>query len=115
MRGQLLAGATVLALAAGVMTSAMAFDQNHGKSRHNAGRVHARTIGGMHHFGGPRHRLAGASGFVSPRQGGWESGSSLGRGGFIDLGPLGFTTACGSYYHRPDYCGQGYSVDAWSR
>lgn len=114
MRKQLLAGVTVLTLAAGVTTSAMAFDQRPVEAGHHAGRVHARSISGTRHFR-VRHSLARSDGFVSPRQGGWEGSSSFGHGGIIDLGPLGFTTACGSYRHRPDYCGQGYSVEAWSR
>ena len=114
MKWQLLTGATVLVLAAGATTSAMAYDHKSGKSAHRDGQVHARTASGIHHPG-PRHRVVEARGFVGPRQGGWEGGSSFGHSGIIDLGPLGFTTACGSYRHRPDYCGPGYSIEAWSR
>lgn len=114
MRWQLLAGATVLVLAAGATTSAMAYEHTSGKAAHHERQVHARTMGGMYHLG-HRHRLAEARGFAGPRQSGWESDGAFGRGGIIDLGPLGFTTACGSYRHRPDYCGPGYSIEAWSR
>jgi hypothetical protein len=70
----------------------------------------------MHSFrarGGSR--FAGVRGSESSRYGGWSNGGSYDHGDFVDLGPLGITVACGSHYHRRDYCGQGYSVSAWSR
>ncbi len=106
MRKQILAGAMVLALAAGVTTSAMASDHNGDRSGSHAARVHA---GGMHSFGGRHgHRYAGVRGFESARHGGWEAGNPYGHAGWVSLGPLGFTAGCGQR------CGQGYSVSAWS-
>ena len=87
MRKQILAGATVFVFAAGLTTSAMAFDHKVGKHGH-AGRVHA-----------------GAGRNYDVR---------YNQGGFISLGPLGFTAACGSYPPQRGYCGQGYSISAWT-
>ena len=58
-------------------------------------------------------RLAGVRGPESWYPGGGSPGY---HGGFIDLGPLGITAACGSHPHRYGYCGPGYStpIDAWS-
>jgi len=110
MRGQILAVATVLALVAGLTSSATAFDQRPG-SGGDAGRVRA---GGMHSIGA-RHgsRFEGVRGFESWRDNGRSRGGA--HRGYMDLGPLGITARCGSSYRTPDYCGQGYSVSAWSR
>ena len=90
MRKQILATAAVLVLAIGATTSAMA-------SSHKAGHGarHARNY----------HTVRNAES--------WRPGDTSYRGGFIDLGPLGITAACGSYRSK-HYCGQGYSVSAWS-
>jgi len=112
MRRQILGVATVLVLVGGVTSNATAFDQGPGSGSH-AGRIRA---GGMHGIGA-RHgsRFEGVRGFESWRERGWSHGSARDRGDFIDLGPLGITARCGSAYHTPGYCGQGYSVSAWSR
>jgi hypothetical protein len=102
-----LAGA-VLALAVASTTGAMASDQRSGKGGHHVGHF-------QHHI---RHssRLAGVRGPEGPYPGG---GSPAYNGGFIDLGPLGITAACGSYAnrYRSDYCGprNGAPIDAWGR
>jgi hypothetical protein len=99
-----LAGA-VLALAVGMTASAMASGQRAGKAAHYVGHL-------QHHI---RHgsRFAGVR---SPEDGG---GSPAYNSGFIDLGPLGMTAACGSYAnrYRSDYCGprNGAPIDAWGR
>jgi hypothetical protein len=111
MRRLILAG-TVLALAAGVTASAMASDQKSDKSGSHAGRFHAAAFGRTHHIR-RSSRLAGVRGPESWYPGG---GSPDYHGGFIDLGPLGITAACGSYPHRYGHCGPGYGtpIDAWS-
>jgi len=102
-----LAGA-VLALAAALTTSASAFDQKPGKGAHNVGHF-------QHHI--PHgSRLAG----VRDPEGSYAAGGRpTYNGGFVDLGPLGFTAACGSYAnrYRSDYCGprDGAPIDAWGR
>jgi hypothetical protein len=105
MRNQILAVATIFLLAAGATTGAMA-------SGHRAGyggsHVRGFHVTGMHGVNGHRARLARAR-----RPESWREGGSDVRGGFIDLGPLGITAACGSYRSK-HYCGQGYSVSAWS-
>jgi hypothetical protein len=110
MRRLIVAGA-VLALAAGITASAMASDQKADKSGRHVGRFHAAALGRTHHI--RRSRLAGDRGPES-----WyPDGASPGyQGGFIDLGPLGITSACGSTPHRYGYCGPGYgtAIDAWS-
>ena len=122
MRKQILAAATALALAAGLTSSAMAFDRNADSGRHTR-HFHAGASGGMH---GPRgrhvSRFAGVRDLESRRDSGWNSGDPSYHGGFIDLGPLGFTTACGAYRYGHGYCGPGYGsygygtpIDAWSR
>jgi hypothetical protein len=90
MRQRILATIAVLVLAASATTSAMA-------SSHKAGHTgrHARNS----------HPLRGAES--------WHQGDTTYRGGFIDLGPLGITAACGSYRSK-HYCGQGYSVSGWT-
>ena len=112
MRKQIIGVAAVLVLAAGVSSSATAFDQRPGSGSH-AARARA---GGMHGIGA-RHgsRFEGVRGFESWRERGWSHGSARDQGDFIDLGPLGITARCGSYNYGPGYCGQGYSVSAWSR
>ena len=111
MRRLILAGA-VLALAAGVTPSAMASDQKADKSGSHIGRFHTAAFGRTHHI---RHssRLAGVRGPESWYPGGGSPGY---HGGFIDLGPLGITAACGFYPLGHGYCGQGYGtpIDAWS-
>ena len=111
MRRLILAG-TVLALAAGATTSAMASDRKVDKSGSHVGRLHPGAVGSTHHVR-RSSRLAGVRGPES-----WyPDGSSPGyHGGFIDLGPLGITAACGSYPHRYGPCGSGYgtSISAWS-
>lgn len=106
MRKQILATAAVLMLAASTTTSAMAFDHKSSRSGHHVRSIHA---SGMHSFG-PRHRarFAGVRGST-----GWGQDEAGYRGGFIDLGPLGIMAACGSYRSK-HYCGQGYSVSAWT-
>jgi hypothetical protein len=98
----------VLALAVGMTASAIASDQKSGKSGHHVGHF-------QHHI---QHssRLAGVRGPEGPYPG---DGSPAYNGGFIDLGPLGMTAACGSYAnrYRSDYCGprNGAPIDAWGR
>jgi hypothetical protein len=101
-----LAGA-VLALAVGMASGAMASGQNSAKGGQHVGRF-------QHHV---RHgnQLAGVRG---PESSYPASASPAYSGGFIDLGPLGMTAACGSYAnrYRSDYCGprNGAPIDAWS-
>jgi hypothetical protein len=111
MRRLILAG-TVLALAAGVTASAMASDQKSDKNGSHVGRFHAAAFGRTHHIR-RSSRLAGVRGPESWYPGGGSPGY---HGGFIDLGPLGITAACGSYPHRYGHCGPGYGtpIDAWS-
>jgi hypothetical protein len=90
MRQKILVTAAVLTLAVGTTTSAIAFSHKAG----HAGR-HARNY----------HTVRNAES--------WRPGDTSYRGGFIDLGPLGITAACGSYRSK-HYCSQGYSVSAWS-
>jgi hypothetical protein len=92
MRRLILAG-TVLALAAGVTASAMASDQKADKGGSHVGRFHTAAFGRTHHI---RHssRLAGVRGPENWYPGGGSPGY---HGGFIDLGPLGITAACGFY------------------
>lgn len=106
MRKQILATAAVLTLAASTTTSATASDHKSGRSDHHARSIHA---SGTHGFG-PRHRarFAGVRGSTSRGQ-----DDAVYRGGFIDLGPLGIMAACGSYRSK-HYCGQGYSISAWT-
>lgn len=98
MRRQIFTSVMAIALAAGMTTGAMAFDPTAGHGGH---RVKAFRAGGTHGFARRSNRFAGDRDPVD-------------RGGFIDLGPLGITMACGSYRHQPGYCGSGYSVSAWS-
>jgi hypothetical protein len=111
MRRLILAGA-VLALAAGVTAGAMASDQKADKSGGHVGRSHSAAFGRTHHVR-PSSRVAGVRGPESWYPGGGSPGY---HGGFIDLGPLGITAACGSYPHRYGYCGSGYGtpINAWS-
>jgi hypothetical protein len=103
----------VLALAVGLMASAMASDQKAGKSSRHVGHFHAAAFDGAHHI---RHssRLAGVRGPES-----WYPGSASPGyyGGFIDLGPLGIMAACGAYPRGHGYCGPpaGTPIDAWGR
>jgi hypothetical protein len=106
MRRLILAG-TMLALAAGV-TGAVASDRKADKIGSHIGRLHSGAYGGTHHVR-RSSRLAGVRGSES----GYPDGGSPGyHGGFISLGPLGITAACGSRAR----CGSGYgtSISAWS-
>jgi hypothetical protein len=102
-----LAGA-VLALAVAMTAGAMAADRSSGKGGHR--------VGHFQHDIRHSSRLAGVRGPEGPYPGG---GSPAYNGGFIDLGPLGMTAACGSYAnrYRSDYCGprNGAPIDAWGR
>ena len=111
MKKLILAG-TVLALTAGVTASAMASDQKADKSGSHVGRFHTAAFGRTHHVR-RSSRLAGVRGPESGYPGGGSPGN---HDGFIDLGPLGMTTACGAYSHGYGHCGQGYGtpIDAWS-
>jgi hypothetical protein len=103
MRRLILAG-IVLALAAGVTTGAMASDRKAYKSGSHVGRLHSGAFGSMHHVR-RSSRLAGESWYPDGNSPGYH-------GGFISLGPLGITAACGSHSR----CGSGYgtSISAWS-
>jgi hypothetical protein len=107
IRRLILAG-TVLALAAGVTTGAVASDRKAYKSGSHVGRLHPGALGSTHHVR-RSSRLAGVRGSES-----WyPDGSNPNyHGGFISLGPLGITAACGSSRR----CGSGYgtSISAWS-
>ncbi|MBV9461798.1 MAG: hypothetical protein JO141_30370 [Bradyrhizobium sp.] len=96
-----------LALAFGMTAGAMASEQKPGKG--------ARYVGHFQHHISHGRRVAGVRG---PEGSYPAGGSSAYNGGFIDLGPLGFTAACGSYAnrYRSDYCGprNGAPIDAWS-
>ncbi len=111
MRRLIIAG-TVLALAAGVTAGAMASDGKADQGGTHVGRLHTAAFGRTHHIRASR-RLAGLRG---PERGYPGSGSLGYPGGFIDLGPLGITAACGSAPHRYGSCGPGYGapIDAWS-
>jgi hypothetical protein len=111
MRKLIVAG-TVLAIAVAATASAKASDQKAGNSGSHVGRFHTATFGGTHHIR-RSSRLAGVRGPENWYPGGGSPGY---HGGFIDLGPLGITAACGSYPHRYGYCGPGYGapVHAWS-
>ena len=103
MRTLILAG-TVLVLVAGVATGAVASDRKTGKGGSQVGRFHTAASGGTHHI---RHnsRLAGVR---APE--GWYPGSAGYQGGFVDLGPLGMTAACGFYPVGHGYCGPDYGT-----
>jgi hypothetical protein len=103
IRRLVLAG-TMLALAAGMTTGAMASDRKVYKSGSHVGRLHHGSFGATHRAR-RSSRLAGESWY--------PDGSSQGyQGGFISLGPLGFTAACGPNRR----CGSGYGtpVSGWS-
>jgi hypothetical protein len=87
MKLPILAGSTVLVLAAGMTTSATAFDHRGASGRH------------WHHS----HRL------VRGYYGGRDVGPTYG-GRYYSLGPLGFTSV-----PPGSYSGYGTPVDAWSR
>ena len=95
-----LAGAA-LALGVGMTVGAMASDRAARKAGHHVGRFHA---GKTHHVArGPENQAPG-------------NGNLPSYGGFISLGPLGMTAACGSYPRGHGYCGptNGAPIDAWS-
>lgn len=102
--GRLVLASAVLALLAGVTTGAVASDPKAHKSGSHVGRLHHGALGGTHHVrrGSP---LAGESWYPDDSSSGYH-------GGFISLGPLGFTAACGPSRR----CGSGYgtSISAWS-
>ncbi len=100
MRKPILAGAALLALAAAVTSSAMASDHKPGRHGSQVGRAY---VNGTHSV-----RVRHTSRFAS--EGGWENGNAYGYGQARSLGPLGITFGC---VHG--YCGQGFSVSAWSR
>jgi opacity protein-like surface antigen len=107
MMTRLILASAVLALAIGMTAAAMASDRKSGQGAHYVGYY-------QHHI---RHgsRFAGVRWSEGPYPAG---GSPAYNGGFIDLGPLGMTAACGSYAnrYRSDYCGprSGAPIDAWS-
>jgi hypothetical protein len=112
MMRRLIVAGTMLVLAAGATSGAMASDRTADQSGRHAGRSHIAASGSAHHIR-RGSRLAGIRG----PENGYPGGESPGyHGGFIDLGPLGITAACGSYPHRYGYCGPGYStsIGAWS-
>lgn len=101
MRNQILAIAAVFAVAVGASNTACASDHKARHSRAHASTSHTTMYGELQNHA----RYAGVRGR--------ETGSNVG-GGFIDLGPLGITAACGAYTYRRRTCGQGYPVSAWS-
>ena len=105
MSKKILAATTVIALAMSAGTSTMAFGH---KASHSGHHVKAHHAGGMYGHALKRSRLASVRGSYC-----WREGDTGYRGGFIDLGPLGITAACGSYRSKR-YCGQGYSVSGWT-
>ena len=105
MRKLVFAGAMALALAAGMTTGAVAFDEGAGIS----GSVRSLHANGVHSHSFRRDsRMAGIRGYESLRHGGWGYAGAP-HGGFVDLGPLGITAGCGH-----GSCSPGYSVSAWS-
>jgi hypothetical protein len=104
MKKQILAAATLIALAIGATTSAMAFDHKAGHGGRHLKTHHAEST---HGTAARRNRLARTR---NPE----SRGDTSYRGGFIDLGPLGVTAACGSPSYKGRYCGQGYSVSGWT-
>jgi hypothetical protein len=112
MMRRLIVAGTVFALAAGMTASAMASDQKADQSGSHVGRVHTAAFGRTHHIR-RSSRLVGVRG---PESGYPGDGSPGYHGGFIDLGPLGITAACGSCPPGYGHCGSGYgtSISAWS-
>ena len=106
MRPLILLTTTVLVLVAGATSSARAFEHTAGYGSGHGGALHA--VGMHRHATKHINRSAGVRRSASRHYGGPDV-----RDGFIDLGPLGITAACGSYRSK-HYCGQGYSVSAWS-
>ncbi len=92
MKAPILAIATMLALAAGLTTGAMA-------SHHKAGRGHVTRVHASGTHGWARHDRGYAA----------EAGNAYDYSAPKSLGPLGFTFGC---VHG--YCGQGYSMPAWT-
>ena len=97
----------LLALGLALTTGAMASDQKPGKGAHYVGHFQHHIRYGSR-FAGVRGPEGSYPASVSPAY----------SGGFIDLGPLGMTAACGSYAnrYRSDYCGprNGAPINAWS-
>jgi hypothetical protein len=91
---------TVLALSIGLTASAVASDHRVSNTRRHIGRSHHAAFDGAHHV---RHSR-------------FEAASAPTAGGFVSLGPLGFTAACGTYPRGHGYCGptNGAPIDAWS-
>lgn len=137
MRQKILAGATVLALATGMTSSAMAFGRG-GHAGSFGGHV---GMGGVHagaiHSGFAANRMAGVRGYSAMRHGGWGGRRFIGGyGGWgypydayaADVGVVGLglglaeaaTGYCGPYDYNYGYCGgpayYGYDtpIDAWS-
>jgi hypothetical protein len=102
---KILATAALLLLVVSTTTNATAFNYKAG----HGGHVRNLHVAGMH--GGHRYRARHARAH-GPES--WHENNADVRGGFIDLGPLGITAACGSYRSKHGYCGPGYSVSAWS-
>jgi len=111
MKKQILAGTTALALAMGMTTSAMAFDQG-GRGFH-AGRSHggfgSSRFSGVRGLSGWRHGDWGSRQFDGDYGGRGYGGPSY-HGHPTDLGPLGFTFGPTTLYgYAP-----GTSIAAWS-
>ena len=92
MRNRVLVMITALVLTAGVTTSAGAFDRKTGRGAGHVKRVHTSGMNAA--------RTGYGNQFSAPPY----------QGGYKDLGPLGVQFPCAPH----GYCGQGYSVSAWS-
>jgi hypothetical protein len=107
MMTRLMLMGAVLALALGMTAGATASHQKAGKGAHYVGHFQQHIRHGS--------RFAGVRGLEGSYPAG---GRPAYNGGFIDLGPLGMTAACGFYAnrYRSDYCGprNGAPIDAWS-
>jgi len=106
MRTLILVITTVLVLVAGATGSARALEHKASYGSGHGGALHA--VGMHRHAAKHINRSAGVR-----RSANWREEGPNVHGGFIDLGPLGITAACGSYRSK-HYCGQGYPVSAWS-
>ena len=106
MRTLILVTTTVLVLVAGATGSARAFEHKASYASGHGGALH--TVGMRRHAAKLVNRSAGVRRSAIRHEGDPDV-----RGGFIDLGPLGITAACGSYRSK-HYCGQGYSVSGWT-
>jgi len=106
MRPLILVTTTMLVLVAGATSSARAFEHTASYGSGHGGAMH--TVGMHRHAAKHINRSAGVRKPAS-----WHERGPEVRGGFIDLGPLGITAACGSYRSK-HYCRQGYSVSGWT-